>query len=150
MSRQTGISEKAFDRDRPVYGAKLALFMGGRLAVILRDDFPTIPHPAHWDFPGGGRERGESAVDCVLRETWEELGVSLDAGDLQYGRVYHEGTGREVWFFAAHLPEARLPELRLGDEGQEWRLMTTQEYAAHPRAIPSFRERLSEYLNQAG
>ncbi len=147
MSRQTGISEKAFDRARPVRGAKLALFLGDRLAVILRDDFAHIPHPAHWDFPGGAREAGESAVDCVLRETREELGLILTPSDLGYGRAYLEGTAGEVWFFAAHLPDARRAEVRLGDEGQEWRLMSAAEYAAHPKAIETFRERLSEYLS---
>ncbi len=29
-------------------------------------------------FPGGGMEPGESAADCALRETWEELGILPD------------------------------------------------------------------------
>ena len=41
-------------------GAKLALFIGADLLTILRDDRPDIPFPGHWDFPGGGREGGES------------------------------------------------------------------------------------------
>ena len=34
-------------------GAKLALFLGPDLLVILRDDRPDIPWPGRWDLPGG-------------------------------------------------------------------------------------------------
>ena len=44
----------------PFRGAKLALFVGDDLAVILRDDIPHIPFPNCWDFPGGGREGDET------------------------------------------------------------------------------------------
>ena len=52
-------------------GAKLALFLGKDLVVILRDDKPDIPYPAHWDLPGGGREGAETPEACALRETYE-------------------------------------------------------------------------------
>lgn len=126
-------------------GAKLALFIGADLLVILRDDLPDIPYPAHWDFPGGGREGGESAADCVLRETQEEVGLHLSAADLVWRRRYVTGAD-PVWFFAAHLGEEAARLVRLGDEGQGWRLMTPQDYCAHDRAIPHFAQRLADYL----
>ena len=51
------------------YGDKLVLIVGDKLAVILRDDKPSIPSPNHWDMPGGGREGCETPLECVLRET---------------------------------------------------------------------------------
>lgn len=36
-------------------GAKLALYLGEKLAVILRDDLPGLLFADHWDLPGGGR-----------------------------------------------------------------------------------------------
>lgn len=30
-----------------------------------------------WDLPGGGIKKGESAIDCALRETFEETGITL-------------------------------------------------------------------------
>ncbi|WP_323776898.1 hypothetical protein [Leisingera sp.] len=36
-------------------GAKLTLFLGRDLLVILRDDAPDILYPGHWDLLGGGR-----------------------------------------------------------------------------------------------
>jgi 8-oxo-dGTP diphosphatase len=67
-------------------GAKLALFLGQKIVVILRDDKPDIPYPGHWDLPGGGREQEESPEVCALRETEEEIGLQLAPSDLVWSR----------------------------------------------------------------
>lgn len=131
--------------DEPFGGAKLALFIGGRLLVIRRDERPDIPWPGYWDLPGGGREGGESPEACVLRETAEETGLILPATALIWGRA-HDGPQGVTWFFAAHLDDAAQSRVRLGDEGQEWCLMTWQAYCAHDLAIPHFAARLAEYV----
>ena len=33
--------------------------------------------------PGGWREAGETVVECVVREVWEETGLRLDPADLR-------------------------------------------------------------------
>lgn len=127
-------------------GAKLALFIGPELLVILRDDKPDIPFPGHWDFPGGGREGDESAAGCALRETHEEVGLHLPHSALCYGRGYPRPDGMS-WFFAAHLPAGRERDVRFGDEGQGWKLMSPAAYLSDPRAIPRFQDRLRDYLD---
>ncbi|MDK3017645.1 NUDIX hydrolase [Pseudodonghicola flavimaris] len=133
----------------PFSGSKLALFLGSDLLVILRDDKPDIPWPGHWDLPGGGREGEESPLDCALRETREEIGLQLTPAEVSWSTSYLRPHGR-VWFFAAHLPARRAEEVRLGDEGQEWRLMSPQSYCCHPLAVPHFAEQLALYLGQGG
>lgn len=128
----------------PFDGAKIVTFVGTRLLVIRRDDDAAIPWPGHWDFPGGGREPGEGAVACALRETREEVGLTLSPADLTWRRFY--ATPIRVWFFAARLSVARAAEVRLGDEGQEWTLMTPADYLADDHAIPHFADRLREIL----
>jgi len=123
-------------------GAKLALYLGPHLLVSLRDETPGILHPGLWDLPGGGRENGESPVQCVLRETVEEFGLRLCPGDLIWGRGFGAGPGR-AWFFVAFLDHAALGRIRFGDEGQGWRLMCPLEYTRHPYAIAAFRDRLA-------
>ena len=121
------------------------MFLGQDLLVIQRDDKPDIPYPGHWDLPGGGRENGESPAACALRETKEEVGLSLPPEALIWSRSYQRPRG-QVWFFAAHLPAAAARQVRLGDEGQRWALMAPEAYCADPLAVPHFAERLREYL----
>jgi 8-oxo-dGTP diphosphatase len=129
-------------------GAKLALFLGDDLLVIRRDDRPDIPWPDHWDLPGGGREGDESPQECALRETWEEVGLSLRPDDIVWSNSYRRPHGI-VWFFAAHRPAGLSRLIRFGSEGQCWQLMRPAEYCDHPMAVPHFASQLRLYLAKA-
>ena len=129
-------------------GANLLLFVGDRLAVILRDDKSDIPWPGYWDFPGGLRESGETPQDCVCRETEEELTIRLQPEDLSWSRLIQRHDRGQEWLFAAHLNASRAAEMALGDEGQDWALWLPQVFLTHPRAIPHFKARLQGYLDQ--
>ena len=146
MTSETAIPAAALDRARVFSGAKAAVFFGSQMAVLLRDDRPDIPYPDMWDLPGGGRDPGESAVDCVIREAQEELALDLAPCDLHYGAMHESSGGEEVWFFAAHLAPGRAADLRLGDEGQAWQLMSAEAFLSHPRHIPTLGARLRLYL----
>ena len=137
----------SFDRqdDTDFHGAKLALFVGRKLVTILRDDRPDIPWPAHWDLPGGGREGAETGVQCVLRETREELSLLIPETALTWGRLY-ERKGLNFWFFAAQLPEIAATVIQLGTEGQRYKLIDPRDYLTRDKAIPQFQERLSHCL----
>jgi 8-oxo-dGTP diphosphatase len=139
MEQETDIMGTAF------VGAKLALFLGDHLAVILRDDRSDNPWPGRLDLSGGGRDGDESPQDCVLRETREELGLALDRSQLRWGQRF-SGRFGPVWFFAAHLDAARVDDVVFGDEGQGWQLMPPAAYLADPLAIPHFQDRLRLYL----
>ena len=129
---------------RAFQGAKLALFLGDRLAVIRRDDHAGLAWPGYLDLPGGGREPGETPDACVIRETREELGLSLTPRQLVWRRHYAQPMA--AWFFAAHLPATWMARIVLGKEGQSWRLMTPAAFLAAPDAIPHFQDRLRDYL----
>ena len=128
-------------------GAKLAIFLGPKLLVILRDDKPDIPFPAHWDLPGGGREGKETPQRCALRETYEEVGLQLEEIDIVWSRRYDNGD-QTNWFFVALLPPDEVENIRFGDEGQGWKLMDPEEYCDHPKAVPNFTMRLRDYLGE--
>ncbi len=128
-------------------GAKLALFIGGHLAVIMRDDKPGLPWAGYLDLPGGGREGLESPEDCALRETQEELGLIVPRSELIWKREYVASSGEPVWFFGAMLHADRARDVRMGDEGQYWTLMKPQDYLTHDRAIPHFATRVADFLS---
>ncbi|WP_170418075.1 NUDIX domain-containing protein [Ruegeria atlantica] len=126
-------------------GAKVALFLGSDLLVIQRDDRKDIPFPGHFDFPGGGREGSETPIECVRRETLEEVGLHLEEADFVWSRRY--GQSR---FFAAHRPPGNVNLIRFGDEGQGWCLMSPERYLENALAVPNFVIRLRDYLTEGG
>lgn len=126
--------------DAPFHGAKLCLIHDGRLLTLLRDDRDDIPFPGHWDLPGGGREGCETPVECALRELREEVGLSLPASRLR-ARAFPSQQRPEMisWLFSGSLAPAEVASIRLGDEGQGWRMMPIVRFVTHPRAVPHFR-----------
>ncbi len=122
-------------------GAKLALYLGNRLAVILRDDLPGLIFADHWDLPGGGREGDEGPLDCALRECREELGLFVPRDAVVWGRAFAEPAGTK-WFFVARMSASAADDVVFGDEGQRWALMSEDAYVAHPKAVPAFQQRI--------
>ncbi|KAF1066313.1 MAG: hypothetical protein GAK45_01958 [Pseudomonas citronellolis] len=133
-------------------GAKLALFHGEELVVYRRDDFPHIPYPDCWDFPGGGREGTETPSECALRELYEEFAVRLAPSRIRWQRRYPatHGPAPWAWFLVARLSEEEFAGIRFGDEGQYWRLMSVTQYLEEPQAVPYLQDRLRDYLADQG
>ena len=47
-------------------------------AIIIKNNKVYMIHSSKYDyyeFPGGGIEKGESMIDCLIRETKEEAGL---------------------------------------------------------------------------
>jgi 8-oxo-dGTP diphosphatase len=129
----------------PFGGAKVALYLGADLAVILRDAKPGLIFADHWDLPGGGREGTETPLDCALRECHEELGLVVPPEAVCWGAKFREGTAAK-WFYVARLPQQAVERVIFGDEGQRWELMPERRFLTHPKAVPAFQERLAIWV----
>ncbi|CAI0898648.1 NUDIX hydrolase [Serratia entomophila] len=131
-------------------GAKIALLCDDLLLVYQRDDRPDIPWPGLWDLPGGGRENGETPLQCVQRETREEFGLSIGAQQVGWQRRY-DGIFPgypPTWFMVGEITPGQIAAIRFGDEGQDWRMMPITAFIHHPQGIEHLRRRLAEYLIQ--
>ena len=131
----------------PFHGAKIAILVGDHVLTILRDDIPTIPWPGYWDFPGGGREYGETPTETALRELEEELGLTLNPDRIRHSTC-HTSPPSRVWFLAAEWPDFDPNTVRFGDEGQEWRLAPLDWFLSHDKTIPHHKTRLNAYLSE--
>ena len=86
--------------------ARSRLLIGGQVLVTLRDDFAHIPYPGVWDFPGGGREAGETPLQTLHREVMEEVGLVIPDTAFVWQRRYRSNTDPDQWswFFVAMVP----------------------------------------------
>lgn len=130
-------------------GAKLLLFIGDRILILQRDYSPGIPWPGYLDFPGGGRDGGESPQTCAARETFEEVGLHIPADQMRLAHLRWRYPKCD-WFFAAHLPGKVATQVVFGDEGLGWSLMDPAHAARDARMIPHFGAILSRYLDRTG
>ncbi|MDG1118520.1 MAG: NUDIX hydrolase [Flavimaricola sp.] len=138
--------------DEPFDGAKAAVFIGEHLLVILRDDKPDIPFPANWDFPGGGREPGETGFQTLAREMHEEVGLDAHAAQCLWARRLprQEGSEAFTWFYILRFAAGTEGDIRFGDEGQGWTLMHPDDFVAVPDAVPSLVVKLRLWLHESG
>ena len=131
-------------------GCKIALFCGDKLLTILRDDKSNIPYPNTWELPGGGREGDESPFECVAREVYEELGIHLTEDCLLWSKVYPSMLfeGKESVFLVGKLTQEQFDSIIFGDEGQGYRMMSTDEFFGSDKVVPQLQERVKDYLEE--
>ena len=131
-------------------GCKIALFCGDKLLTILRDDKSNIPYPNTWELPGGGREGDESPFECVAREVYEELGINLTEDCLLWSKVYPSMIfeGKESVFLVGQLTQDQFDSIVFGDEGQGYKLMSTEEFLGSDKVVPQLQDRGRGYLEE--
>jgi 8-oxo-dGTP diphosphatase len=72
-----------------------------------------------WEFPGGKREAGESLTECLQRELFEELNISIDL-PIPYQIVRHDYSDKivELHFFRCAIERGE--PVPLGCEEIRW------------------------------
>jgi len=131
-------------------GVKLALINNSKLVGILRDNNPDISFPDMWDVAGGMRENNESPISCAFREAKEELNLFLKADSIIWCREYeHKGESSPGgYFMVACVMDDQLRTVRLGNEGQCFKLHDMNDFIRLQNIAPFVRERLIDYINE--
>ena len=131
-------------------GSKIALICGDKVLTILRDDKSNIPYPNTWELPGGGREGQETPLECLQREVWEELGLTLTEESIIWSKIYPSmlDKDRSAVFVVGRISQEQYREIRFGDEGQEFKLMPVEDFIKAEGVIPQLQERVRDYVEK--
>lgn len=129
-------------------GVKAALLVEQSILVILRDDKPDIPWPNMWELPGGGREGQETPLECLQREVWEELDLTLKEESIIWSKIYPSmlDKDRSAVFVVSQISQEQYREIRFGDEGKAFKLMPVEDFIKVEGVIPQLQERFKDYL----
>ena len=80
-------------------------------AIISKDNKILLckqsnPPRNYWTLPGGSVDVGETLVECIQREAYEELGVSIAVGQLLFIReLIADGRHRIEFLFSAEIAD---------------------------------------------
>ncbi|HEV7454051.1 MAG TPA: NUDIX hydrolase [Candidatus Saccharimonadales bacterium] len=84
----------------------------GKLLIVRRGASDPL-HPGAWDLPGGRLEPGETFQQAAVRETEEEVGITIQDPKLVFVTSNTRQTGTGTWLFYAAGSDA---PVHLGDE----------------------------------
>jgi len=139
--------DQLFAYDPNASGTKGLVFIGDKVLVYRRDE-NTSDFPLCLDLPGGGIEDKESPYEAFERELKEEFDLNLKPEDVSYCRAYSAvvDNNKTGYFVVAKLPMSAEQQIKFGNEGLEYMLMTIEEYLSSKEAIPAFQKRIKDYL----
>jgi|GEM_PF-903159 len=139
------------DRDQPTPDIEAVLFVlvsdDGELVMQVRsENAPVLPD--HLGFFGGGIEPGESAIEALHREAYEELTITLpEMTLLAVDDVFGPGRNVRRWLFIGRL-HTSMDMLRRGlREGRAVELVAPEALARHK--VPAHDWRFHAFIQRA-
>ena len=72
--------------------------------VLIVQRGEKTDHPFRWEFPGGKIEPGENAVEALVRELQEELGITAEIGH-EVAHIVHSYKNGNIIELGFHLVE---------------------------------------------
>jgi 8-oxo-dGTP diphosphatase len=83
----------------PIYVAVALMVRDG--CVLMGERKEAKVYPLHWEFPGGKIEAGETALEALRRELFEELGIEIAGAELWDSEIatYSNGMTYAISYF---------------------------------------------------
>jgi 8-oxo-dGTP pyrophosphatase MutT (NUDIX family) len=106
------------------------------------------PQGGTWGAPGGKKEKGESIIDAIIRETFEETGIKLDLQKLMYCKpfyVCHEGRNFTYHLYSYEVKEK--PEIILEKGGHDMSDWFTKDGALQIELIHDMAFCIEDFVN---
>jgi 8-oxo-dGTP diphosphatase len=94
--------------------------IGVAVALLLRDGCVLMGerksekiYPLHWEFPGGKIEAGETSLDALRRELYEELAIEIVDAEMYFSEVatYSNGMTYAISYFLVRKWEGEISNL---------------------------------------
>ena len=84
--------------EHPIIGVGAVIVEGGRALLVRR---ASEPLKGEWSVPGGMLELGEKLRDGVRRETMEETGIEVEAGEVLdvFDSIFTDPLGRTQYHY---------------------------------------------------
>lgn len=106
--------------------AKLLIQQDDQYLMMYRSDHPTFGVDP--DLPGGTVEEGESPLQAVLREVWEEVGINFNANQVSeiFSGNRYSSHGTHYTLFVTEV--SRKPEIIMSWEHSRYEWMSRSEF----------------------
>lgn len=81
---------------RPHIASYVVLRKGNTVALLLRENVTWMS--GFYGLPAGKVENNESFISGAIRETKEEVGISIDEGDLRHALTMHRKSDKDMFW----------------------------------------------------
>lgn len=101
--------------------------------IKFQDEFLSVQRsknddfmPGSWEFPGGNIEEGETIIEALKREVFEETGISINADKVKIVNLYDKIKEKEEKYHYIELDflievESKDLEIKLSKEHDDYR-----------------------------
>lgn len=110
---------------------------------ILRADDET------WGLPGGKVEKNESPMDAIQRETFQEIGLELNIGDIEISYSFEPVKDVGCTVYMAKARADFIPKLNSESLAFKWAALDNWPTPAHPQMQRVIDENKDGFTRQA-
>ena len=115
--------------------AKAVIHRNSKVLLILNE--------RGWDLPGGHIRQGENIISALLREVFEETGLTLSESDITSMNMRH----KHKTFFCATLPH---DDIMLSDEHTEYGFFSLEEAMALDNLSKAYKKVIKSCMSESG